>query len=447
MSKQDSSSNDDKKTEIVAAEPDPEQAGDSAREHESESASNDAGVEVEADAAQVDDAESAAESESAAVEQQETGAETEAEQAVAETVEPAAEDTGKSPPPVKRGRPWFALFNFLLIIALAAAAGYYWQQRQQLDAAYQSDINELRQQLAGKASSSGLQSSLQSSLESGLSPLRQELSELGGKVEDLGLGQQSLRESSEMLYELYGRDKNDWQLAEVEYLMRVAQHKLILQDDFEGAAITLQAASDRIGLTGDPGLLPVRVMISEEIADLKTRRRPDLVGMTLILAQLGRQVRSLQPGFALRVDEVMEPAPKMNNLAADDWLARFNVFLKSLITVRRESTQPTEIEANIVDVSEALEDNLKLARWAVLERNPAQYELLLDRSLRLFREFYDLDNAANHDFMTQLQDLQKMEIKPEKPDVTGSLRELQRILSQRENAPPAAAPAAEPDNG
>ena len=43
-------------------------------------------------------------------------------------------------------------------------------------------------------------------------------------------------EASEKLFELYGRDKNDWQLAEVEYLMRVAQHKLILQHDFEGAA-------------------------------------------------------------------------------------------------------------------------------------------------------------------------------------------------------------------
>jgi uncharacterized protein HemX len=61
---------------------------------------------------------------------------------------------------------------------------------------------------------------------------------------------------------------------------------------------------------------------------------------------------------------------------------------------------------------------------------------LLEQSLRLFREFYDLDNAANSDFMSQLQDLQKMVLKPEKPDISGSLYELQRILSQRENAPP-----------
>jgi uroporphyrin-3 C-methyltransferase len=241
---------------------------------------------------------------------------------------------------------------------------------------------------------------------------------------------------------LFGRDKNDWQLAEVEYLMRVAQHKLILQDDFEGAAITLQAASDKIGLTGDPGLLSVRVMISDEIADLKTRKRADLVGMTLILAQMGREVRVLKPGFPVRVEEAplepVEEAPvEVERVVTTlpDWFDRFIAFIDSLVEVRNEVTEPSEIEANAADVSASLEDNLKLARWAVLERDAHQYQLLIVQSMRLFREYYDLDNAANHGFMTQLQDLQKMELKPEKPDITGSLYELQRILSQRENAP------------
>jgi uncharacterized protein HemX len=118
-----------------------------------------------------------------------------------------------------------------------------------------------------------------------------------------------------------------------------------------------------------------------------------------------------------------------------DWFDRVIAFIDSLVEVRNEVTEPSEIEANIADVSASLEDNLKLARWAVLERDAHQYQLLIVQSKRLFREYYDLDNAANHGFMTQLQDLQKMELKPEKPDITGSLYELQRILSQRDNAP------------
>jgi uroporphyrin-3 C-methyltransferase len=337
----------------------------------------------------------------------------------------------------KLRRSWFSLFNFLLILGLAAAAGYYWWQQQQLQQGYRDTILELRQQIETRASNSRLDSSL--------TPLKADIGGLGRKIDELGIGQQSLRESSEKLYELYGRDKNDWQLAEVEYLMRVAQHKLILQDDFEGAAITLQAASDKIALTGDPGLLPVRVMISEEIADLKTRKRPDLVGMTLILAQLARQVRVLEPGFAVRVD-VAPDAPAAPE--PQDWLDKIDRFVDSLISVRYEDAAPTEIEANVANVSETLEDNLKLARWAVLDRDAYQYAQLIEQSLRLVREFYDLDNAANHDFMRQLQDLQKTQLRPEKPDITGSLRELQRILSQRESAPEPVAPeATEAGNG
>ncbi|MCP4765875.1 MAG: hypothetical protein GY875_06335 [Gammaproteobacteria bacterium] len=421
MSKKETTSDDDS-TEVLATDPDPVQIGGSSEENIVESRFAD-----------------------------ESASTVESESAPKELPEPPTQTP--SPPATRAGRPWFGLFNLLLILALAGAAGYYWRQQQQLqaevEAAYQADVAELQRQIAGKASTSKLQSSL--------SPFKGEITGLDRKLGDLELGQQSLRESSEKLYELFGRDKNDWQLAEVEYLMRVAQHKLILQNDFEGAAVTLQAASDLIGFTGDPGLLPVRVMVSEEIADLKTRKRPDLVGMTLMLAQLGRQIRVLHPGFAIRIDEVEAPTAE-ETLAPDDWFGRFNAFLDSLVEVRREATQPSEIEANVIDVAEALEDNLKLARWAVLERDSSQYRLLLDRSISLFREFYDLDNAANHDFMAQLRNLQKMVINPDKPDITGSLRELQRILSQRAIAPqptapqptapqPAATPVPESGNG
>lgn len=435
MSKDDSSSDKEKAPKGLGDDLDPMQVADSEVELEIETSD-----ETETSAA--DENGGPGETETSKVAESEGSGETE----TSKVAEDKGPDESETPPqaepdqpvPPKPRRSWFGLFNFLLILLLAGAAGYYWWQQQQVASDYQTTIGELRQQLESKAGNARLDSSL--------SPLKGDISSLGTKIDKLGVEQQGLRESSEKLYELYGRDKNDWQLAEVEYLMRVAQHKLILQDDFEGAAVTLQAASDRIALTGDPGLLPVRVMISEEIADLKTRKRADLVGMTLILAQLRRQVRVLEPGFALRVDE---PASKSLQVqASQDWFDRFNAFIDSLVKVRNEATQPTEIEANIADVSETLEDNLKLARWAVLERDGRQYQRLIEQSLRLFREFYDLDNTANNDFMTQLQELQKMELKPEKPDITGSLRELLRILSQRETAPqPAATQAPEPDNG
>jgi len=427
MSKKDSSSETEENREIVVVDTEDAvefDAGSSAKD------SSETGVETDASAA----AESSPESES------ESSIEPDSESSIEPIPESGAESESKAAVGVapKSRRSWFGLFNFLLILALAGAAGYYWWQQQQVQQAYRDSIAELRQQLEARASNSRLDASL--------TPLKADIGGLDRKIEELELEQQGLRQSSEKLYQLYGRDKNDWQLAEVEYLMRVAQHKLILEDDFEGAAITLQAASDKIALTGDPGLLPVRVMISGEIADLKTRKRADLVGMTLILAQLARQVRVLEPGFELRVKEVDSAPPPVQE--SQNWFDRIDSFVDSLVTIRYQDAEPSQVEANVANVSETLEDNLKLARWAVLDRDAYQYALLIEQSLRLFREFYDQDNAANHDFMQQLQNLQKMQLRPEKPDITASLIELQRILSQRENAPQPAAPqASEAGNG
>lgn len=337
---------------------------------------------------------------------------------------PVKEKSSEQPAKKRRGLPWFGIFNFLLILGLVAAAAYYWQLQQKTEAEKQAAFDALKQQVSSKAETSQLQTSIR--------PLESGLSELINRLEQLQKHQQELQESSEKLYELFGRDENAWQLAEVEYLMRIAQHKLILENDFEGAAVTLQAASDRIATTGDMGLLPVRVKISDEIAELKTRRRPDLVGMTLKLAQLGQQVRYLKPGF--KVENLPSSSAEVKSGEPDPNIRQRVVdFFKSLVSVKRDvEMAPTKTEALVINVPEKLEDNLKLSRWSVLERDAFQYKRLMKENVELFSQFYNLDDAANNDFYSQLLTLQQAELKPEKPDISGSLDMLRKIISKRE---------------
>ena len=345
----------------------------------------------------------------------------------AETVV-AKPDREAKPAKAARGFPFFGVFNLLLIIGMVAAAGYYWQTQRKIDLQKNNAIAALQAQLGSKAEASQLQGLL--------SPLESDIGNSATRINELQLQQQALQEATENLYELYGRDESDWQLAEVEYLMRIAQHKLFLENDFEGAAITLQATSDKIAAIGDPGLLSVRVQIGDEIADLKTRARPDLVGMTLLLSQLGKQLGSLRPGYQPSVETIAEvdkpPAENPPDQTIDE---RVVSFFTSLVTVRQNEFQPTTTEALIVDVEEILETNLKLTRWTVLERDEFQYSQLMKENVRLFKQYYNLENAANNDFYTQLLQLQKAEVKPQKPDISGSLEMLKRIISRRQQAP------------
>ncbi|MCZ6723476.1 MAG: uroporphyrinogen-III C-methyltransferase [Gammaproteobacteria bacterium] len=337
----------------------------------------------------------------------------------------------KKPARASAGFPVLGLLNLLLIIGIIAAAAYYWQQQQKLELKKQATLSAMQQQLATRASKADTEQ-----LQQRLQPLESRLGTSASKIGELEQQQQALLESTEKLYELYGRDENGWQLAEVEYLMRIAQHKLTLENDFEGAAITLQAASDKIAATADPGLLPVRVQISDEIATLKTRSRPDLVGMTLLLAQLTRQIRALKPGYEPRIDTStgsLEPqAIDPSTLSVEE---RVMSFLSSLVTIKRDESLPTQTEALVIDIEEVLENNLKLTRWTVLERDAFQYSRLMDDNVKLFKQYYDLDNAANYDFYSQLLQLQKSKIKPEKPDINGSLEMLKFIINKRQQAP------------
>ena len=86
-------------------------------------------------------------------------------------------------------------------------------------------------------------------------------------------------------------------------------------------------------------------------------------------------------------------------------------------------------------MTQLLEDNLKLTRWSVLERDAFQYEKLMDENVELFKQYYDLENAANADFYDALLQLQKSSIKPDLPDISQSLTLLREIIKKRENSP------------
>ncbi len=361
----------------------------------------------------------------------------------------APETEGENPPARPRSRllPVVLVLLLLLLGALGAAGWFGWQQWRALQAE-RADLQQRLQDI-----DQALQQRLRrSDLESALQPLRAGVEDSRERVEQMEQKLQSLSDATEKLYELYGRDENGWKLAEVEYLMSVAQHKLVLENDFEGAARTLQAASERIAEMADPGLLPVRVQINREIAALKTRARPDLVGLSLLAARLARQIRFLKPGYQ-PVEPPAEAKPTAAPAAASSesavrWEQKVLAFLKSLVRVKRNDEHAPVAEQTLApEVGQRIEDNLKLIRWSILDRDSFQYRKLVDETLQLFEQYYDRKQAANADFHRSLLELKKAELEPVLPDISGSLRLLKEIEKRREQAPAAAEPETVPEPG
>ena len=367
----------------------------------------------------------------------------------AESTTETEEPVQQSAKPAKSGR-IFALFLFLVFLSVVAAAAFYgWQFFLGYQQQIQAQIGDLQTQIQQRPTRAQLDSSVQ--------PLARSVGQTDGRLSSIEQQQQDLLESTQNLYELYGRDENGWKLAEVEYLMSIAQHKLVLENDFEGAAKTLLAASDLIAELADPGLLSVRVEINEEVAQLKTRVRPDLVGMTLLLSRLGRQISTLKPGYQTKVVTTIEQSTGQSETVDPERpiSQKLEEFFTSLVTIKSAQPKVEQLtQTLVIDVAEKLEENLKLTRWTVLERDAVQYQRLMDENVSLFQEYYDLEDAANADFFESLLKLQQSAIKPQLPDISGSLRLLKQLQEQRDNAPepppepqPEQETAEETDNG
>ena len=119
-----------------------------------------------------------------------------------------------------------------------------------------------------------------------------------------------------------GRSQDGWILAEVRYLMRVANQRLLLQRDVATALAALQGADLRLRELADPGYLPVRDLLAGEMVQLQSVQLPDLAGLVLTLDNLAGQVDRLK----MKGSQYRPPAPGQSGQAVDldpgnDWRA------------------------------------------------------------------------------------------------------------------------------
>ena len=187
-----------------------------------------------------------------------------------------------------------ALVALAFSIALAVTAYFTWSQLQQL----------LSQQ-AG----------LGAHLDDAIGPLRSSVQEISHRaqlerqqaetrVEQLAEEQQSLGHRVSVLAALLGRSEQGWGLSEVEYLLRIANHRLLLQRDVKTAKVALRSADARLRELADPHYLSVREQIAAELEALEAVPSVDAEG---IYAGIQAWLVSPSPPLSKMVSRMVSP--------------------------------------------------------------------------------------------------------------------------------------------
>lgn len=329
---------------------------------------------------------------------------------------------------------WLALLS---VAALATLAFYFYQENKLLNNQQQANIIELKEQVSeqeknqNKFSQNAL--ALQSDLKTQVEQVNLELQQVKNASKLYQTDMQALQRA---LAETRVRHPNDWILAEVEYLVKLAGRKIWMEGDISSAVALLLAADQRVVELSDPSLTVLRSALLEDISTLEALPESDPDGVVLALSALERRVDKLAIiGFTISEAQTKDETKLSTDIK--DWqenLAKsWSNFVDSFIVINKRDTQLQALLSP--EQSWYLKENLRhalaKAEFAVYREQQDIYDLALQSAANLLKNYYDLtDNETNY-FNNSVQRLSKHKISITYPEQLKSLPILDRIIEQR----------------
>ncbi len=350
------------------------------------------------------------------------------------TAEPAA------PTSQKGGRILGGLALFLSLVALGLGA-YLWyrvevQQRleQTRNAAdVDTSIKGLTQQVTGlekqqdklDARQAEVDKTIKQTLQQTIEPLKQSQTDLSSSFKDL-------TSSVQKVYDDLDRSLDSWALEEIEQLLRIANHSVSLSRDVNTARAGLALADRRLQELGNPKFTEVRRLIADEIAQLQGVKSPDTAGLALRLSSMSAVVDK----FALMHQPQREidggTASTGEKKSENEWIQAGREMLADLTGLVRiqnvsEPAKPLLSPEKRYYLYENLRLALSGAQIALLKADTNTYRSNLENAAIWLETYFDADDNQVKQTINDLKQMRGIELRPELPDISASLNELQNI--------------------
>ncbi len=346
---------------------------------------------------------------------------------------PPAKSAGKSGGSSAVG--WLAL---ILVLALAGAAGWSVMQGMEREKNLKRRIVQLEKQSKAEdidvsAELRNLERDLQRQLNSGLEQAR---TDAGRQSRELAQLNQQLLAQAEQLASFSANDHESWLRAEAQYLLRLANQRVIMARDTESALALLGSADSILRQLDDATLHEVRAAVAAEQAALRAVPKVDVEGIYLRLSALIEQADRL----------VIFQMPDQEQMAAeagsedDDWQVRLErgyeqaaKKLSDYIVIRRRDVPMHALMDPQWEglVRQNLRMLLEQAQVALLSGNQTLYVESLQRSQHWVAQFFDTDEAAAKAMAREITQLEGQTVQVIMPDLTRSLQALDEAVKKR----------------
>ncbi|MFX4226785.1 MAG: uroporphyrinogen-III C-methyltransferase [Porticoccaceae bacterium] len=313
---------------------------------------------------------------------------------------------------------------FLLILVCAAFSGGAYLAYYYLDQQFSQIAQQQNEQMAELSDSID---SLQQSDQGLLNNQRNLQGAINSVASDT---EEQLLAFSDRISESAAEGNDDWTLAEAEFLLRIANQRLVTSGDRDSAIEMMQAADNILRELAYPELASVRRQLANDLSRVQMANSLDVEGIYFELEALAQQVANLEhfEPESLQATQ-MDPEPS-NDLGRQLW----NKIKETLARYVRIDTSPGEASYLLTDeqqVAQTLSVQLQVrqAQLALLSGQQDVYTRALTAAADAIDDFY-VDSAASSASRARLRELAGVSLQTESLDISQSIRALSSVVNQ-----------------
>ena len=328
------------------------------------------------------------------------------------------DDTPQVSPEPKKSRSWAGGIALLFSLIALGGTGYLYYR-----AVYDNPLSSLQTELSSQdAAIAGVREELTTALAEQKKRVAQELD---GQAKTLKATESSIAASLREAIDQGPPTTDQWKLAEVEYLLRIANHRLLMERDARGSAGLLGAADQILAELDDFSLHPVRAQLADEMLSLRALGETDLQGLFLRIEAVKGKIDSLP----LHLPEYFTDEKTETEIAEETgFVDALTTQLAKFFTYRTltgpESVRPilSPTEASFLEMNLRL--SLERAQLALMRRQTIVYSQSIGSALDWVTNYLDTDDLLVKDVQEELGALVDIDLSMQLPDISGSLNTL-----------------------
>ncbi|QYY32291.1 fused uroporphyrinogen-III synthase HemD/membrane protein HemX [Cupriavidus pinatubonensis] len=337
-----------------------------------------------------------------------------------------------------------ALWALVAVLVLATAGGFWWLQQR---------VDHLTEELARRQQSNDalVQETrvLSRNAQDTVKELQAKVGALDGQVGETRDKQVAL----EQVYQDLMRNRDDWEIAEIQQLLTNAGQQLQLTGNVQVALAALQSADARLARTDKPQYNLLRRALARDIARMKAVPDTDLTGAAIKLDEAINQIDALPLLSSERMLERTEAEDRKDagrgaaakgareasapaSGGVGNWFARLWNYMRDEMAqvIRIRKVDDTEALLLSGDQGWFLRENVKLrmlnARLALLSRNEPVFRNDLAAAQAMIGRYFDTRSRRVQTVLTLLKQAQAGAVTVQLPTMAESLGALHALKKE-----------------